>query len=309
LVRRKTGQWEIFELKTPYEKIANTIKRRSKFYYSTEEHLQQVYHYSDCFEQKQTLDRLMQKYGFPFHPKPRATILTGRAETLDREKVQTMTQQRGGNVDIISYDDVLNALETQRIQEFSEHENRHGLSIHFLVSFQSSIENRGYLMDLGKDAKSNRVSIYLQNNSDIVFEIIDAEGGAHRSIIKSGAHGFDGRHLNYICAEFGYVGDQAHFSLSANGTIISSRTIEGVHFDFGKALREVDDKTKIDMIVGCDMHKKNPLCSRIHRHIVYKRLLTFHERREILYHFFSKEHPMIMHTTGVEGDYAATYTI
>ncbi len=283
IAQKTTGAWEILELKTPETKLNTNKGRRNKFYAETDSCISQVLDYIDCFEQESTLGQLKSKYGFDFHKKPRAILIAGVNERYDKQLSHNLLQQRGGCVEIVTYDEVLAALESLRLKYHSQQEGVYGMSLHFLAQIDGARSNVGYLVDVGSDLERNRVSLMLFQNRDFVFRVIDDKSNKHYIKLSNGERGYDMRDRNYYCAELSCFNNCMYISLSVNSVTVGYAYRELTNFDFGGVLVGSRANRKIMHIIGVSLSKSNPLGFTIGNYQMYARLLTFDERRNLAY--------------------------
>lgn len=277
------GHWEIVDLKRPSANIIKDLKRRNTFYADMNSNISQVRDYSEYFDDKANRDKIHELHGMDIHKRPKSVLIAGRDQGLDKVELHKLSQRNGGDVSILTYDDILQGLSIERDRHYRSEENQDGFSFHFNLW----VRNRGpgihYIIDAGKNPYRDRISIYLQDSTNLRFRVLDSKGLPHYISITPEKHEIDLGAMNYISTEMTIIDGFLHLSFMANGLVWSDCKVENVTFNrdgiFNKGTK------KLNVIIGADLFARKGICGQIQALKIYEKTLSFWDRYGLLMHY------------------------
>ena len=104
------GLYEIFELKTPQEKLSSNKLHREKFRAKIEEYISQVNNYSEYFDDSSNQELVSTRYGIYINKHPNMIIIAGRDAGVNKSELHQLLHRRVGSLKIFTYDDILSRL-------------------------------------------------------------------------------------------------------------------------------------------------------------------------------------------------------
>jgi hypothetical protein len=205
LVEQVDGLYQIFELKTPQEKLVQEIKSREKFYAEVDKYISQVFTYSDYFDDSEHRKLVNKTLSLDVQKKPDIVLVIGMDKNVDKKLLHLLTRQRANPLHIVTYDDILSRLQFHHAAMFGYSENLSGVSWHGIVTLHEvDVKRRQYIFDAGNSVYHSRWSLYLNEQKHLCFEILDRDGVSHSISIPVGkASGIYWEAQSYICCEFG----------------------------------------------------------------------------------------------------------
>jgi hypothetical protein len=284
LVQRPDNIWEIFELKLPKTRILKDKKTRQTFYAPMSEYIQQCIDYSNYFKDSPHRKKFNENEGVDLHYEPNSVLVVGRNEGLERDKVFERLKDRGNRVSLVTYDDIITQLEFYKVQCLEKCEDLNGFSIH-LVMLLSKIHNedKNQLMMIGDDSERNCISIYLNNEGSLCFEVIDSIGTSYSSKVRQSSKTFSYNQVMYCNFELGISDDYSITSIEINGKYYSFNTIDRLEFDF--------KNSTLPIVLGSSNLTNTSSHFELFEHIIWSKTLNLSDRivlRQNVFDHFSK---------------------
>lgn len=281
LVKRPNELWEIFELKTPISKtlMITSNKYRERFTAEVLSYISQTITYENYFTRNPSnRKKVREQFGVTIQEDLDIKIVIGLSKSIDRKKIHKACRQLHYKVDIITYDEILDRLEDEYKCLFGIFENLDGFSFHAIVRFCESTQSGSkFFLDVGADLDHNRVSFFINEKSDISFNLRDQEGRVYDLGVIDASTNFLNEWVYLVC-EFGYTDD----------SFIMLVYINGVETDLRKKDHPINLKISFDdMVLGADMSFKNFGFFDIAEKCLYSRTMTFKEHRRLLGYFSS----------------------
>lgn len=148
----------------------------------------------------------------------------------------------------------------------------------------TSREQEEYIFDYGRRATPNRsrVLVYIDPESNLVFELIDAEGQKHSVLINSKSHLFEFNRKYLWYFEYGNHSFESYIRVFANGKLIAEKTIN-YDIDIG-TLNEVNEFT-----MGASLFGYFPAHFDCWTTMITKTALNNEEKRGILNIIYDKK--------------------
>lgn len=205
LVEQVDGLYQIFELKTPQEKLIQEIKSRDKFYADVDKYISQVFTYSEYFDDNEHRRLVINELSLDVQKTPDMVLVVGRDNNVDKKLLHTLTRRRASALHIVTYDFILSTLQFHHATLFGHSEKLPGISWHGIITLHDvDVKRRQYIFDAGNSLHHSRLSIYINEQKRLCFEILDGEGISHSMSVSVGK----GKNINweeksYICCEFG----------------------------------------------------------------------------------------------------------
>jgi len=280
VVQRKDGLFEIFEIKTPCSKkmLIDSNKYRERFTAEIISYISQVCTYADYFIYPGNRQAILEKFNLSIQEIVDVKIIIGRAEVADTEKIHKLCRKQTNKIDIITYDDILKILIDEYSNTYSYYENLPGISCHMILRFpENKNRNKGYIFESGESINKNRISLFLNEKSELIFRVIDNNS-------KECEVSFD---LNpdyvgnwiYLLFEFGI--QQIGFCMSASVNGLEKHIIiKDSKISIGKIFQ--------NLILGSDIDINNFGIFDLSFFLSLNRTLDFREKRNQL-DFLTKE--------------------
>ncbi len=205
LVEQIDGLYQIFELKTPQEKLVQDIKSRDKFYADVDKYISQVFTYSEYFDDSENRKYVNETLSLDVQKAPGMVLVIGRDKNVDKKLLHQLAKRRTNTLHIVTYDLILSTLQFHHAAQFGHSENLSGVSWHGIITLHDvTVKKRQYIFDAGNSLYHSRWSLYLNEKKHLCFEILDRDGVSHSIFVPVGK----GRKINweeksYICCEFG----------------------------------------------------------------------------------------------------------
>ncbi|MBD1218269.1 MAG: DUF4263 domain-containing protein [Aphanizomenon flos-aquae Clear-A1] len=282
IVQRIDNLWEIFELKLPNTQILKDKKTRQTFYAPLHEYMQQCIDYSRYFNDRWNIEKFLLDTNIRIDSSPKAKLIVGRNEGLDRYKVSELLSDRGYKVELITYDDIINNLEFLKVNTFTQYEDLPGLTLHFIVLLNPSDwigKYQNHLVAIGGNSRKNSLSVYLDVSGNFCFEIIDNNGTSHTSKIDGVSNIFETKQLMYFILEFGRGDTYSITSIEVNGKYHSFNIIDQLEIDI--------NSSPLPIVIGSDSIGNGQSTFEIFEQIIFPKTLTLEERIYIRENVFS----------------------
>ena len=254
ILERQEGVFEIFEIKTPQELFLTKSKNRKTLRAKINTYIAQAMSYADYFKDSYYRELTKDRYGLDFTRGVDISLLAGLEAENDIKRVYEEIRQISTRIQIITYDRLLNNL---RFDYINHYPSPNGLAGKFLYGdFEFNRmpnESRKYIYDYGHLSERNRVSVYLNKNNKIIFELIDKEGEIYKEIGPSvPLH----KNISLFC-QFGVNRAFTLLEISINGNLVLSKYLEE------EVLLEIDDQTAT-LLVGSSIdgqHSSSDFCA------------------------------------------------
>ena len=284
LVQRLDNIWEIFELKLPKTKILKDKKTRQTFYAPMSEYIQQCIDYSNYFKDSSHRKEFNKSEDVDLRYEPNSVLVVGRNEGLERDKVFEHLKDRGNRVSVVTYDDIITQLEFYKAQCLEKYEDLKGFSIH-LVMLLSKIhsEDKNQLVMVGASCEKNCISIYLNNEGSLCFEVIDSTGTSYISKVRQSNETFSYNQIMYCTFELGISDDYSITSIEINGKYYSLNTIDRLEFDF--------NIPTLPIVLGSSDMNNTSSYLELFEHIIWSKTFNLSDRiivRQDVFDHFSK---------------------
>ena len=131
-----------------------------------------------------------------------------------------------------------------------------GLAFQAVFTIHTQTEKRDkYLMDMGDALDRNRVSLYLDENNDLIYRIIDDLGTPHIIRISQGINTFQPEAKYLFTIDYGLSPDYSFMRMFINDKEVGRYEIQGWLKLVFRGPSDPDiSKT---MLIGCDISKHN----------------------------------------------------
>lgn len=164
--------WSIFEIKRPDTEILKNKTRRQDFYSSFSSYISQCLDYSEFFDDKANREAFNSKYNITVFKDPRCTLVSGRNEGLDKSIVQKLiVGRRNAIIDLKTYDDIINTVEYHRSKRYGQYDDIEGFTAGGIFSVRKLQRKNNYLVDMGKNLRRNRISIYINKHDRLCLRL------------------------------------------------------------------------------------------------------------------------------------------
>jgi len=282
LVKRPNGLFEIFELKTPQEKLVKTKRHRDDLYARVSEYVAQVETYSEYFDDRENRERVLRTYSLDVQKKPDTIMVAGLDEDVDKKLLHNLIRRRSNALRVITYDEILSTLLFYHAKFFGYAENLTGASWHAIINLQElEVQRRKYIFDVGDSPFKNRWSIYLDEKDSFCLEIVDSSGTSHQVAVHPGTLDFELGQFCYLCCEFGNSDSFSVLQILVNNRIAVKRELASP-IDIARGL-DFSKRT-----IGSDLEGQNGGLFDLAELCVYDRVLEFRARAKLTDHFFEK---------------------
>lgn len=179
IVKTTNGEWEIFEIKTPFEDLVTSDNRRPKFYSTINKYISQCHTYSECLDEASVRERLSNKYSIErIRKRPKSILVAGLSEGEDIKTAHKLSKRKTPNIKLFTYDDLYQSLKRHRKFHFDRYDKSGGISIYAVISLlkkpRTSVSN--HILDIGKNKNKNRVSIFINKEEFICVRVKDVQG-------------------------------------------------------------------------------------------------------------------------------------
>lgn len=223
LVRRPSGLFEIFELKTPQERLMTSRKHRERLTAKVQDYLVQARQYSSYFDDAANREYVMRTYDLDVQEKPDMVIVAGLDAIVDKRRLRLALRDQVAAPRIITYDGLLSDLHSHYARLFAPQENLPGASWHAVVTLQEvDLPGRKYIFDGGESLTRNRWSVFVDEHGRLTFEVIDSRGTPYSVSAHPSVHTFQMGQPYYICCEFGSSDTSAFLQILVNNRIVAS---------------------------------------------------------------------------------------
>lgn len=275
LVKRADGLFEIFELKTPQERLIVEKKDRDKLSAKVNTYVSQVAYYSEYFDDEHNRARVKHELGLDVQKKPDMILVAGRDAGVDKKLLHLLVRRATGALRIVTYDDVLSMLQQQHATLFGNPGDLSGTSWHAIVTLQwFDLGRRQYVFDAGNSLSRDRWSVYFDERGRLTFEIIESDGSAHAVSVAPGTNDFKLGFRHYICCEFGSSDNFSTMQIFVDNRIADRR-------ERSVPLRI---STRMDFrrnIIGADLEQKNHGTYDMAGLVIYTQALSFRQRCDV----------------------------
>jgi hypothetical protein len=262
---------EIFEIKTPTDKklVVDRNPYRIKFTAEVSSYISQTITYEKYFTRNpHNRQKLKENHGIEIQEDLDIKIVIGQNEYINKAEIHSKCREYSWKVDIITYDDIFEKLKKEYQINFGLYEDIPGWSFHFICRFYKH-KHVGYFMDIGKSTSQNRVSFYMSDNNDFIFQIIDDLGKKHIISFDDVDTDFYGRWLYLVC-EFCSIENSFYMALSIDGlekeAVIKNRVIK------------LDSAFYQNLHLGCSIEKDAFGVFDIGRSIISSKTLDYEKK-------------------------------
>jgi hypothetical protein len=219
IVERQDNIFEIFEIKTPQEKLLTKSASRKAFTAKINSYITQSINYSEYFNDSLNRKQIKQKYDLDFTRELDIIILVGCDKETDSKRVFEEIRKRTNRIQIITYSRLLNNLRFDYMKHYPSHSNLDGKYLFGIFEFRKMPkESRKYIFDYANSLDRNRISVYLNKNNRVIFEVIDKDGESFKAVGSAlPLH----ERLSLFC-QFGSCPEFSLLEISVNGIILLS---------------------------------------------------------------------------------------
>jgi hypothetical protein len=279
IAQRVDGLFEIFEIKTPFWKKlrVDSNRYRERFTAEVSSYISQVITYEQYFTRNpENRRRVKELFDLDIHEDLDIKIVIGQRDHIDKVKVHQKAREYKYKIDIVTYDDILGRLIDEYERAHGEYEDLPGFSLHFEVRFRDyGVTQKKYFLDIGSDTAKNRVSVYLDHNDDVRFEVFDNVCKKHTVEIDTSEAKILEEWVYLVC-EFGKAPDGFAMSIAVNGNEKDKR-VKNTSIDLAVPLQ--------NMMLGCDSNKQNFGRFDVAELLSYSRMLGFRDKYQLLRYF------------------------
>lgn len=285
LVKRPDGLFEIFELKTPQERLVKEKRHREGFYAKIDDYIRQVSKYSRYFNDRENRTRVLKDYSLDVQEKPDMVLVAGVDDGVDKKLLHLIARERSIALRIFTYDELLSRLQFHHARLFGHSENLSGASWHAVITLHKvNVQRRQYIFDAGDSLSKNRWSIYLDERDIFHFEIIDWDGISHSVSVRLGRRSFEFSETCYLCCEFGNSDNFSIMQILVNNRIVAKRELAyPLNITTGLNFRI---KT-----IAADIEERNFGTFDMAELAIYSNTLTFWQRAGLAEYFIDQLFP------------------
>lgn len=283
LVQRPNSAWEIFEIKTPQASILRDRDRRSTFYATFEQYLSQCHEYAEAIDESQTRENVQREYGIRLNKRPATTLVSGRSEGLNQEKLLNLSGRRTPPITVFTFDDLRTALEAYRTFNFGKYDSAQGFSLYTELKVHRSEPRfvNNHLFDLGIQQDRDRASVFINGNGYLRLDLWDSSGHKHEVRSSEPLAPVDYDVLRFLEVEAGIGEDFGFMSIALEGRYRADIRIEAFPFSLSS-----------EYVLGSDWSTKRPSWFSAKEIMVYGRPLTFEDKlRQRRYVLSRRENP------------------
>lgn len=169
IVKEIRGIWEIFEIKTANEKLYLNDSKHPRLTSKIYSYLSQCRDYKEYFKDSTNREKFYRKHEISIKNEPNAKLVVGRKNNLEYYKLINDTFN---GIEIITYDDIYNALLFFKSKILNEYEGMNGLTIALSAKF-SNIQKNNYLLTFGSSKVLNFISFYLDTEQNLSLKLVD----------------------------------------------------------------------------------------------------------------------------------------
>lgn len=276
IVERKDGLFEIFELKTPYNKniLITSNKYRERFTSEISSYISQIIDYHNYFRNpvnRMNVDKLL---GIKMQENLNMRLVLGLKESLDFKEIDSKLKEYKNSIEIIPFDHILNQLLETYNKEFGGYEDSPGISFHAVVRFHPGVSQRRYYFFVVGDKSSDYLSIFIENN-ELIVEFKPKVGKPYSKSIQNANKLLYSKWV-YFNFELGIKNRVMFFSISLNNKEVGR---EEVSFQSGISINFKN------MLLGSDINKENCGIFDDYEKCVYDRVLKFEEKQQLFSYF------------------------
>jgi hypothetical protein len=276
LVQQVDGLYQIFELKTPRDKLINEIKNRDKLSASIDKYISQVAVYSEYFDDSLHRQWVKDSLSLDIQKQPDMVLVVGVDENTDKKLLHLLVKRRTGALHVVTYTDILTRLQFQHAALYGSLDTQSGVSWHGIITLHDVDINRPqYYFDAGNSVNHSRWSLYLNARKHLCFEIIDKDGVSHSLSVPVGkGKGIDWEAQAYVCCEFG---NSDRFSIMQ--MLIDNRIVARNESPF-----PIQVPAGLDFhrhTIGADIEGKNHGTMTMAGLLIYEEVLPFQKRYAI----------------------------
>lgn len=151
-------------------------------------------------------------------------------------------------------EEIINTLqESIPFNKYNEINNKsfEGYSVNFVMNIRTVDEKkRKYIIDICKDSIKNRISLYLDNNNNLVYRLIDDESEEHIIKIPRKIYSFQLNVWYFIYFDYGYSNDFSFMRLYINDKLVGDKFFK-YNLNIPKTLEAKD------MFIATDINRQN----------------------------------------------------
>lgn len=225
ILQKENGLFEICDIKLPNEKIIRQKKNREEFYSKVGgEYAGQLRNYSTYFDDSINRQYVQERYNINVNKVPDRILIIGRNENINKHKIHEILTSRSHEFKLVTYDDVLENLIYSLDNSYISEKQFFGTS--FLILLQLELlgnSSKQFIVDLGDDENQNRFSIFLSENKNLCFCVIDEEGNNFSITIPRTLDKLDLTKYFYLHCSVGCSDDYSIMELYLNGLRVEKR--------------------------------------------------------------------------------------
>jgi hypothetical protein len=223
LVSRPSGLFEVFELKTPQERLMTSRRHRERLTAKVQDYLAQARQYSSYFDDAANRGYVSKTYGLDVQEKPDMVIVAGLDAIVDKRRLHLALRDQVAAPRIITYDGLLSDLHSHCARLFAPQGNLPGASWHAVVTLQEvDLPRRKYIFDGGEGLAKNRWSVFVDEHGRLTFEVIDSRGIPYSVSVHPSLHTFQMGQPYHVCCEFGSSDTSGFLQILVNNRIVAS---------------------------------------------------------------------------------------
>ncbi len=154
-------------------------------------------------------------------------------------------------------------------------ENYPGYSFEMILLLNDTLLNREqYILDLGYNLSQDRVSIFLTEEDDLCFRIIDSSSNSYEVTVKKNQNVYDFKKVLYITFEFGTKDDLSFMRIYVNGSLVEQKIYNlKIHLSLA-------DKLMKTMHMGGDINGNNGGVFMVNTLRVFGMTQSFEQRKK-----------------------------
>jgi len=284
MAQNKPGIYEVFEIKTPQEKLVKPVTHRTTFYSPVHEYISQAHNYSEYFDDAANRAMILAKYNLDIQKKPDMLLLAGRDAGTDKKELHLLCRRAAASLTILTFDDLLNQLKTMIADVRIGGPNLPGATILLLVLFQRHpLPRKKYVFDAGMSLGANRLSVYIDATDNLCFEVHDRNATPYTVRVPFGTNGLEFEQFHHIYCEYGTSDKDSFVQL-----FVDNRSVAHIHMNHPIPLSSQINLSQA--VIGADIHHSNNGKFRLAEFYPYSQTHSYRDRFRTFAYFIDKYH-------------------
>jgi hypothetical protein len=265
--RRDSGLADVVDLKLPATRVLLGRQRREAFTAAMSSYVSQMWDYQDYFDEQAHRQYVLERYALTVPSRPNALLIAGRSDEIDRTELHRQISRRQG-VNVVTFDDVLRALDFERGRHYGQWEDIGGLAFYAIMRIRRGHEHRDRYWFEAEGSDGFRVGVCANRRSQLVLRVHSPRDGDWEVAA---------RRVQYdrwiaVSAVVGAADSTTLLQLRVDDTVVAEQRVED--FDPGSQLFE-------HMTIGANRAGEYGGVVDLAEQLVYTRLPNFQERLQL----------------------------